>query len=550
MTPAVVILSAGSSKEKMPGVPVFKTSPAFLPINSRSLGKLVIDFYLSENIQKVYLVINDTDYQAATEEFGCFGDSIQILSVSDSHSVVDTIEKILPRVSENDLIFNIVTTLPKVVIATKNCIGINETTTGIEGWAGVKLQGSGPSTEMTFITKKESFGQVGYSFSGIFRADKADIATAIKTVQGDARKDLISIISNIHKVKPMSLVHYSWSDCGHPQNYFKTRASIFGSRFFNSISLDTENGILTKSSSNKLKLQREVDYVNALPEDLMVFFPRILKVQDDGAKAKLQMEYYAYPTIAEIMLYWDLPVSSWTDIFSKLSFTLNKFSSHKGQLKSGDWFEMYVTKVRERIEAFKKQLSDEELKRLFTEKEILINDKTYNSWATIDQDLEAVCKLIEKSEDCTVIHGDYCFNNILCEPYVGLIKLLDARGSFGEQLVGIYGDRKYDWAKLGHSVVGRYDYIVNDLFKADFTGNGFTLRTFDRPWQTKLDELFWLSFNQTKLDSGLIKFIIGTLFISMPPLHAENRKRQTAFFLKGIEFLNHGLAELGLHKNA
>lgn len=545
MSLAVVILSAGSSKDKMPGFPVFKTSPAFLPINSRSLGKIVIDFYLGEKIKSVYLAVNDSDFNAAQEEFGCYGDLVKILSISNSQSIVDTIEQTLPHVQESEVIFNIVTTIPKVLIPTTNCIGINEKMTNIEGWAGVKIE----NEELKFLTKKESYGQTGYSFSGIFRATKSAINQAVLTIKDDARKDLISVVTNIQKLHKISLVHFQWSDCGHTQNFFKTRAKIFGSRFFNSISLNTTTGILTKTSTNIAKLLRETSYVQNIPKELNVYFPRILSIVQTPDNVKVDMEYYAYPTLAEVMLYWDLPMSTWKDIFYNLNHTLKQFTHFPGKFKKNDWFEIYVHKVRERVSTFSTQLSTEEKKRLIENDLITINGQSYFSWNKINTHLEKMLEKIELPTDCSFIHGDYCFNNILCEPYVGLIKLLDPRGSFGENLIGVYGDRKYDWAKLGHSVIGRYDYIVNDLFNISVSNDKYSLQTYDRPWQNQLDKMFWESVTESQINKGIIKFIIGTLFISMPPLHADNPKRQRAFFLKGIEFLNAGLVECGVNLN-
>lgn len=540
--PSVVILSAGSSKDKMPGFPIFKESPAFLPVNSRSLGKLVVDFYIKEAADKIYLVVNRDDFQTASEEFGCFGDKLKLIPVTDSHSVVDTLEQALPQVESEDIIVNIVTSIPNLLIPAINFIGINQEPTQIEGWSGLKIN----EGDLSFMTKKESYGQTGHSFSGIFRANRTKVLQVAREIRGEFRKDLISVVAALHKMEPVQVVHFSWFDCGHVQNYFKTRSKIFGSRFFNSISLDTTSGILTKKSSNREKLLRETQYIEKLPRELSAYFPRVFNVFEGNGKqdVKVEMEYYAYPTLAEVMLYWNVPISMWLGIFENLSSTLSKFSSYQGAYQKNDWFEIYVTKVLDRVSAFERSLADGERSLLFSESPIRINGIAHLPWSKLRDVLTQVFPVIESSNDCAVIHGDYCFNNILCEPYVGLLKLLDPRGSFGESLVGIYGDRKYDWAKWGHSVVGRYDYIVNDLFSVRIDSGEFHLTTYDRPWQADLDKLYWSCLEKGGLDAGVISFIIGTLFISMPPLHADSRARQTAFFLKGIEFLNKGWNQL------
>lgn len=511
-----------------------------MPLNSRSLGKVVIDFYLGEAISSVYLVVNQADFNFALEEFGCFGDAVAILSVVDSESVVDTLEQVLPKVSEQDVIINIVTTIPKIIIPEKNCIGLNEEVTGIEGWAGVLLNGD----EMSFITKKDNKDGQGYSFSGIFRADKTDILKAATSLRGEDRRDLISVVSKIHEHKKMTKVHFSWSDCGHVQNYYKTRQRIIGSRFFNSISLDPSKGVLTKTSSNVAKLSLETRYVQTLPVELSVYFPRIFEFKEDDQTAKVTMEYYAYPTLAEIMLYWDLPKSVWKDIFFILGKTLSSFERFKGDFHKLDWQEIYVQKVKTRVATYLDSLDDDLKQALLSGDHISINGENQVGWKQLSNHLDEVLSLLERSSDCTIVHGDFCCNNILCEPYSGLIKLIDARGSFGDAHIGIYGDRKYDWAKLGHSIFGKYDYIVNDLFTVDCENLKFELHTFDRPWQLDLEEMYWAELDKAQIDRGVIQFIVGTLFISMPPLHSDNTDRQLAFFLRGIEFLNAGLKKM------
>src|SRR5437868_7125085 len=113
---AVLILSGGSSRDKIPGFPVYRSSPAFLPINSRSLGKFVIDFYLAENTA-IYMALNSSDFKAAQEEFACYDQRIELIDVGETTSVIATLEKALDSVAESDVVVNLVTTIPKVSVS-------------------------------------------------------------------------------------------------------------------------------------------------------------------------------------------------------------------------------------------------------------------------------------------------------------------------------------------------------------------------------------------------------------------------------------------------
>ena len=72
-----------------------------------------------------------------------------------------------------------------------------------------------------------------------------------------------------------------------------------------------------------------------------------------------------------------------------------------------------------------------------------------------------------------IIHGDLCFANIMVDTNLSFIKVIDPRGKFGTY--DIYGDFRYELAKLFHSVDGKYDFIIKDLFDVNFDYKGLVL---------------------------------------------------------------------------
>ena len=63
------------------------------------------------------------------------------------------------------------------------------------------------------------------------------------------------------------------------------------------------------------------------------------------------------------------------------------------------------------------------------------------------------------------MHGDFCFSNILYDFKSQSIKVIDPRGLSGDgKEQSIYGDLRYDVAKLAHSVIGKYDFIIAGRF--------------------------------------------------------------------------------------
>jgi hypothetical protein len=119
--------------------------------------------------------------------------------------------------------------------------------------------------------------------------------------------------------------------------------------------------------------------------------------------------------------------------------------------------------------------------------------------------------------------------------------LIDPRGSFGNKYKGIYGDIKYDLAKLLHSAVGGYDYLVNNLYKIDFDGRNITYDIFYK------DNSVTVADKARQLVTNLgysvkdIMLIVGTLFLTMPPLHADSSSRQRMMYIHGIKLINENL---------
>ena len=118
------------------------------------------------------------------------------------------------------------------------------------------------------------------------------------------------------------------------------------------------------------------------------------------------------------------------------------------------------------------------------------------------------------------------------------MKLIDPRGSFGN--AGIYGDIRYDVAKLYHSIYGHYDLIVNDLFDLEMDGQkvSLTVRTQHRHGEIleRFQEVFFPTFDRKE-----ITLITGILFASMPALHYDAPRRQVAMYIRSLEILNEAL---------
>ena len=142
-----------------------------------------------------------------------------------------------------------------------------------------------------------------------------------------------------------------------------------------------------------------------------------------------------------------------------------------------------------------------------------------------------------KTEDCTIIHGDLCFSNILFDVYNGIFKLIDPRGKFWE--LWIWWDIKYDIAKLRHSVHWKYENIISDLFNLNYSidTKKFEFEYFN--WETKnIINFFDGEVQKLWYDINTIKYIEALLYLTMIPLHSDSLNRQIVMYLTATILFN------------
>ena len=337
---------------------------------------------------------------------------------------------------------------------------------------------------------------------------------------------------------PMKAISTSnWFDIGHLDRYYDTQLEV-KSREFNHITIDRDRGILKKISDDKEKFIGEILWYLKLPADIEYVRPRIFSYSTDYNAPYVSMEYYSYHTVHELFLYGDLSSSQWKDIFNRIRFVCNDFKRYtvKDNSIQNSLEDMYLHKTLSRLD----KLRDDEHFVRFFENDISVNDIKYVS-------LNSVCKKLKKVipqmlfdvDSFSIIHGDLCFANIMVDSNLSFVKLIDPRGKFGS--FDIYGDTMYEIAKLFHSVDGKYDFLIKDLFDIDFDTNDCRI-DYNVKDRVRDYDLFQLFLNVFKEEIGgdlkKIELIEALLFLSMIPLHGESVRHQMAMLGTGIEILS------------
>ena len=328
----------------------------------------------------------------------------------------------------------------------------------------------------------------------------------------------------------------NWLDVGNADHLQDARRKLVQSRSFNTLALDPKRGTITKRSTYTSKFYDEINYFKLLPDNLGVYFPRVLSCSNLPDEQFITMEYYAYPTLADLFLFEDLPVGIWKKIFCRLRAICDDFAQYDYGTQAVAAEAIYLDKNISRFQSYLSSPGD--IAKVYLSSENLsVNGLSVPSPQEVIEKSEPLLKRLSANARWTPIHGDLCFSNILCEPDSCIIKLLDPRGSFGKQ--GVLGDIRYDLAKLTHSVVGRYDFIVNDLFLVNVHGPG--KMSLDMPFRFDMrpvvDEFEAIFLNNTVLKEEVL-LITAWLFLSMIPLHSDNPRRQLAMLGTGLKIFS------------
>lgn len=379
-------------------------------------------------------------------------------------------------------------------------------------------------------------------FVGIFQiSDSADFKRCLEEAFFNRDNNISSFYQALQlysRVHPMSAVQTdNWFDIGHVDKYYNSKLEV-KAREFNHITIDKDRGTLRKSSDDKDKFIGEIKWYLKLPSDIEYVRPRIFSYSTAYNDPYVLMEYYAYHTVHELFLYGDLNYHQWIDVFNRIRFVCRDFKRYtiKDENIRPSLKEMYLTKTLQR---FDKMNSDEKFKTFF-ENPIIVNSVKYKSLNEVGEILKKVIpEMLYDVEAFNIIHGDLCFANMMIDNNFSFIKVIDPRGKFG--FYDIYGDSRYELAKLFHSVDGKYDFIIKDLFTIEYDLKEATIkyRIFDRKRDFNLYKVFTDVF-KTEIGADLkkIELIEALLFLSMIPLHGESLNHQMAMLGTGLEILN------------
>jgi len=320
-----------------------------------------------------------------------------------------------------------------------------------------------------------------------------------------------------------AVVSNGWLDFGHVNTYYNSKAEYTTQRAFNELII-TPNWI-EKSSYKSCKITAEAHWFSSLPYDLRGYIPQYLGSENIEGKVSYRLEYMHLTALNELFVFSKLPTNTWKKILSDcFDFLIAcKETVSEEKLNDNNLESLFTKKTTSRLKLYcdKHKFGLDDVWRYnkgeaITLREVLVDSQT---------------NLPKSSYEQTVLHGDFCFSNILYDFRAGKVKVIDPRGLTSSGNMTIYGDLSYDIAKISHSILGMYDWIVAGYYDVDIQNGDILFEVAEenehKETQQAFIELVEEKFQLTQ--SNLYAMQIQ-LFLSMLPLHDDDPKRQKALF--------------------
>ena len=540
----VVIPAAGGSRDVLGRISDFPS--ALIRLGSKPILYLSIEYLIQEGFKNFRVGVQTrylTNFQDALKSLQTDA-RIEFHEGVTGESSIGTISRLLKDLPKTSpILINLGDTLCKwdqTLLKESSSAILVEKVPETERWSTVNLN---KESFVTRVFEKKDTPSGDFGICGVYWWQSGEDLLSLLP-QNLSGAEISDILKPFVGKDMRGIVPEVWCDSDHGDMRENSRHRILESRSFNTIEIDDFRGTIKKSSTNSEKLAMEIQYYKKLPSKLKVFFPRMLEYSENPENPYQVLEYYSYPTLSEIYCYEDAPKFVWKRILEKLSrITFEEFSSVDLQISDTrpTLSEVFIEKTELRNMEIAER--EDELGALLRAPELVINRRPYKGVnSVLAQSKEIIDSL---TSETGVIHGDFCLSNILCEPDSNNIKLIDPRGGFSES--SCFGPQLYDVAKLGHSLVGRYDLIIADKFVLDLSNlenSEISFEIFETASHSEIEAEYLNTYLNGWVAKPVAKLLSGLILLSIPIFHVDKLDRACAMMLQGIILTNDALQEL------
>ena len=215
-------------------------------------------------------------------------------------------------------------------------------------------------------------------------------------------------------------------------------------------------------------------------------------------------------------------------LFSLVSALKELHESEKVAADSFSIEEAYFNKTMERLSKI------QDLIPFAREREIVVNGRKCKNVYYCKRDLQRKIEILKKNCDTfAFIHGDCTFSNLMVREDNSPV-LIDPRGYFG--FTELYGDVRYDWAKLYYSIVGNYDQFNLKRFRlsiGETSQDGVNLEITSNHWESLEDDFFAM----TEADKEEIKLLHAIIWLSLTTYAWQDYDSICGAFYNGIYYI-------------
>ncbi|MGJ7914621.1 phosphotransferase [Massilia sp. LXY-6] len=494
-----------------------KLPPALLPIGNKRLFEYQIRTL--KNVfpkEKIYLSLPDSYVLGYKDSYYLEREGVYVLRSDETLSLAEGIAQALDKSECDDLQLRLLhgDTWLQDLPDYSDCIGIVETNEDYV-WE---------------VEEKDSYSE--FVWCGYFAF--SDSSTFLSFLKAPEARFSHAVREYDNLIALQRTEVQGWHDFGHVNTYFQSRARLTTERAFNELSIT--DGCVRKTGTPHEKIEAELQWFQELPTELKIYTPQLIDGGGKGGQPYYILEYLPLPPLNEVFVHGKNPAFYWDKIFGLCSNFLKQ--------------------------CVQVELTSEQIARVHGDALALITDKT---WQRLDRFIDltdhpgldtpsiingvAVPGLRKISKDCQehlqnqgvfagIMHGDFCLSNILFDSRSDRIKVIDPRGLNAASEKTQFGDLRYDLAKLSHSILGLYDFIIAGAFELKCE---ISLKLCKFDLQIHIDERtrqIQEVFEARRFIGGLspvdVMPLTILLFLSMLPLHNDDQRRQHALLANAL----------------
>jgi hypothetical protein len=363
--------------------------------------------------------------------------------------------------------------------------------------------------------------------SGFFSiANPSELVRAITICRGDFIEALNVYNKNAGPLRPLHELG-TWFDLGHLQTFYQSHSHFTTERSFNALKIGRRTVI--KRSQDRFKMCAEADWFCNISPQLRPFCPQFVQRFETADSAGYELAFEHLMTLSDMFVFGAHDLIVWGEVFEACDEFLSICRQAACDLGRGeDVDDLLFKKTAERLKLFARD------RDVHVDKEFRFDGRMVPSPMEIARQSY---ELVRKGEIVpSLMHGDFCFSNIFYDFHKRMIKVIDPRGYVRRGTPTVFGDLRYDLAKLHHSVVGKYDLIIAGFAKGAWDGSrALSFRMPVREADRAIEDAFFAQrFAGVDPKGADLLALSVMLFFSMLPLHSDRPDRQTAMLANAL----------------